>query len=77
MFEVIANSKADAEDIIGNMWHLALHVPIPEWVGMQSHFAFPVSPATLDGGNAYCFCLNHVLEVDDPLELFRFKYYDL
>lgn len=77
MFEVIAKDPTSGDAIINSLWHTALHVPIPEWEGMQSNLAFPVCPEKLDGGKAYTFCLNHVLEVDDPCELFRFKYYDL
>ena len=77
MYEVIAKRPGDADAIMNSLWHLALHVPIPQWEGMQSNLAFPVSPEVLDGGRVYTFCLNHVLEVDDPCELFRFDYLDL
>ena len=77
MFEVIAKDNDCADAITNCLWHTALHVPIPEWEGMQSQLAFPVCPEALDGGKAYTFCLNHVLEVDDPCVLFRFTYCDL
>lgn len=35
----------------------------------------PSTMATLDDGKTYSFCLNHVLEVDAPLELVRLKVY--
>ncbi|ATW25863.1 acyclic terpene utilization AtuA family protein [Candidatus Formimonas warabiya] len=80
VFDVVARTESDAEAILGNIWHIALHTPIKEWEGLQSNMAFPFSPptmSTLDGGATYSFCLNHVLELDDPLELVRFKYYEL
>tara|TARA_R110001606_G_scaffold12165_5_gene52372 strand:+ start:4550 stop:5911 length:1362 start_codon:yes stop_codon:yes gene_type:complete len=37
-------------------------------------FAFPFSPAETPRGPVYEFAMNHVVSVDDPLELFRFEY---
>ena len=42
--------------------------------------AFPFSPPTLmtqNGGATYSFCLNHIIDVQDPLETCRIRYYDL
>ena len=80
LFDIVASNPADADGIISNVWHTALHVPIPEWTGAQSQTAFPFSPPDLQtrhNGETYSFCLNHVIEVDDPLETCRFTYYDL
>lgn len=80
LFDIVTKREGDADGIISNVWHTALHVPIPDWVGAQSQTAFPFSPPTLqtmNGGATYSFCLNHVIDVDDPLETCRFTYYDL
>ena len=80
VFDIIARSPEEADGIISNVWHTALHVPIRDWEGAQSQAAFPFSPPTLmtqENGATYSFCLNHVIEVDDPLETCRFTYYDL
>lgn len=80
LFDIVTLREKDADGIISNIWHTALHVPIPAWVGGQSQTAFPFSPPTLqtmNGGATYSFCLNHVIDVDDPLETCRFTYYDL
>lgn len=80
LFDIVAQNPSDADGIISNVWHTALHVPIPEWVGGQSQTAYPFSPPDLqtrNGGETYSFCINHVIDVDDPLETCRFKYYDL
>ena len=37
-------------------------------------FAFPFSPAETPRGPVYEFAMNHVVSVDDPLELFRIEY---
>jgi hypothetical protein len=31
----------------------------------------------MDGGPVYRFCVNHVVELDDPLETFRIEYADV
>ena len=36
----------------------------------QPTFAFPFSPADLSRGEIYAFCLNHVLELSDPMDAF-------
>ena len=80
MFDIIARNEEDAGSIITNVWHTMLHVPIPEWEGGQSQTAFPFSPPDLqtqEGGKTYSICLNHVVEVQDPLETCRIRYYDL
>lgn len=80
VFDILARTPEDADGIISNVWHTALHVPIKDWEGAQSQTAFPFSPPTLmtqENGATYSFCLNHVIEVDDPLETCRFAYYDL
>lgn len=80
MFDILAKNQTDADGIITNLWHTALHVPIKEWIGCQSQTAFPFSPpdlATQHGGETYSFCINHVIDLDDPLETCHFTYYDL
>jgi hypothetical protein len=37
-------------------------------------YAFPFSPAEIERGRVYEFVLNHVVEVDQPLELVRFAW---
>ena len=80
LFDVLAPTPETADSIITNVWHTALHVPIQEWQGAQSQTAFPFSPPTLQSqnrGETYSFCLNHVLELDDPMEIARIAYFDL
>jgi hypothetical protein len=51
---------------------LLLHLPLPGMTYLPS-FAFATSPAHIDRGAAYEFVLNHVVDVDDPSELFRLE----
>lgn len=80
IFDILAKTPQDADGVISNVWHTALHVPIHDWEGAQSQTAFPFSPPslmTMENGKTYSFCLNHVIQIDDPLETCRIKYYDL
>ncbi len=36
----------------------------------QPTFAFPFSPAEINVGPVFEFCLNHVMEIDDPMAAF-------
>ena len=69
---VTADTAAMAEEI-GKMVnpHL-LHYPLSE-NEPQATFAFPYSPAESSRGALYEFCLNHVLELDDPMAGFRIE----
>ncbi|THD85420.1 acyclic terpene utilization AtuA family protein [Aliigemmobacter aestuarii] len=40
-------------------------------------FAFPFSPAEMQRGALYEFCLNHVMELDDPMEAFRLDVHEV
>lgn len=42
----------------------------------QPTFAFPFSPAEIDRGAVYEFCLNHVLTLDDPMDAFALEVVD-
>lgn len=80
LFDIIAKTPEDADAVIASVWHMALHVPIPEYIGAQSQTAFPFSPPslqTLSNGETYSYCLNHVVEVEDPLETVRIAYKEL
>ena len=68
--EVIAPTPEDARAILAIAWHTGLHHPVPEWQGLISNFAFPFSPPEMDAGPAFRFNVNHLVELDNPLEPF-------
>ena len=70
-------AQEQAAAVMAVAWHTILHHPIPEWSGLQSQVAFPFSPPSVPAGEVYHFALNHVLEVEDPKELFPITYSDL
>ncbi len=47
-----------------------LHHPLTEDEPMPT-FAFPFSPAEMQRGALYEFCLNHVMELEDPMSAFQ------
>jgi len=68
VFEVTAATQDIASTIAGITRHQALHLPIPEWSGLITALACPYNH--LDRGAVYSFNVNHVVEPDDPYEMF-------
>jgi len=75
--DVVAPTQALASAIITIAWHTGLHHPIPEYHGLISNFAFPMSPPGIDAGPVYRFCANHVWKLDDPCKPFQMTLEDL
>jgi hypothetical protein len=67
---VRAPEQATATAIAKTANPLMLHMPLADMNHLPS-FAFLTSPAEIERGASYEFVLNHVVEVDDPVELFR------
>jgi hypothetical protein len=70
VLEVTAPTQEIATTIVSMARHRALHLPIPEWSGLITGVACLYSPAYLERGAVYRFCVNHVVEPDDPYEMF-------
>ncbi len=75
LIEVTAPSQEVASSIAGIVRHQGLHLPIPEWSGLITALACPYNPAHLDRGAVYRFNVNHVVEPDDPHEMFPLEYF--
>jgi len=71
--EVTAGTQEIATTIAGSIRHIALHLPVPEWSGIITGLATPFSPPYIERGAIYRFNLNHVLEVENPLEAFQIE----
>lgn len=74
VMEVTAATQEIATTIVSMARHQALHLPIPEWGGLITGVACIYSPAYLERGAVYRFCVNHVVEPDDPCEMFPIEY---
>ena len=70
MVIVSASTQERANEIAKFCNPALLHFPLGRDAPMPS-WAFPFSPAEIDMGPYYAFRLNHVVEVDDPLQLVR------
>lgn len=77
LITVTTAQQATASAIAKSFSHFALHFPIPEWRGLISGLAFPLSPAELDRGPVYRFNLNHIVVPDTPIEMFRTEYLEV
>jgi acyclic terpene utilization AtuA family protein len=71
LIEVTAAAPELASAIAKSVSHLAAHHPIPQWSGLITGVAFPYGLTAIDRGLVYRFSMHHVVEVDDPLEMFR------
>lgn len=75
--EVIGRTAEEAQAVLNVAWHTGLHHPVPEWHGLVSNWAFPYSPPEMNAGPVYRFCVNHVMELDDPCEPFVTEYVEV
>jgi hypothetical protein len=75
LIEATAPTQEIASSLAGVIRHQALHLPIPEWSGLITALACPYNPAHLDRGAVYRFNVNHVVEPDDPYEMFPMQLY--
>ncbi|MEM8591961.1 MAG: acyclic terpene utilization AtuA family protein [Pseudomonadota bacterium] len=69
---VTASDEAASREVAKILNPYLLHHPLTENEPMPT-FAFPFSPPEMPRGEVYEFCLNHVLELSDPMEAFRLE----
>jgi len=69
---ITAASQELASEIAKLINPFVLHYPLTKDEELPT-FAFPYSPAQTDRGALYEFCLNHVLELSDPMDAFKLK----
>lgn len=69
---VTAASQALATDIARLCNPFLLHFPLSSTEALPT-FAFPYSPAESERGAVYQFMLNHVLELDAPMDAFKLQ----
>ena len=53
-----------------------LHLPLPG-MSMMPSYAFATSPPEIERGPVYEFVLNHVVDVDSGLDMFRTTFSDV
>jgi hypothetical protein len=73
---VTAPTEALSREVAKVLNPYLLHHPLTEEEEMPT-FAFPFSPPEVNRGAVYEFCLNHVLELDNPMEAFALSVEEL
>jgi hypothetical protein len=73
---VTAETEALSGEVAKMLNPYLLHHPLTEQEEMPT-FAFPFSPPEMPRGAIHEFCLNHVLEIDSPMDAFRLTVEDI
>lgn len=73
---VTAETEALSREVAKMLNPYLLHHPLTEQEEMPT-FAFPFSPPEMPRGAIHEFCLNHVLEIDKPMDAFRLTVEDI
>ncbi|WP_375383159.1 acyclic terpene utilization AtuA family protein [uncultured Sphingomonas sp.] len=76
MFVATASTQEQATQIAKTCNPMFFHMPLRIGTELPS-YAFPFSPAEIERGAVYEFLLNHVVRIQDPLELVRTEYLEL
>jgi hypothetical protein len=77
LFTITSPEEATTDAIAKTFAHFAVHYPIPEWRGLITGIAYPMAPTHVNRGPVYRFNLNHIVEPDDPLEMFRTEFLEV
>ncbi|NIO20891.1 MAG: acyclic terpene utilization AtuA family protein [Candidatus Aenigmarchaeota archaeon] len=73
IIEVTASTQEIANAVASSARHMALHHPVSEWSGLITSLANPYNPAHIERGRVYRFNLNHILEIENPMEPFQIE----
>lgn len=72
--EVIARSQETANAVLAVTRASLLHTDFAGRMCKEGNMAFPFSPSDIERGAIYRFSLRHVVEPDDPYEMFPIEY---
>lgn len=72
--EVVAQSQEIANAVMAVTRASLLHTDFAGRMCKEGNMAFPFSPSDLERGPIYRFSLRHVVEPDDPYEMFPIEY---
>jgi len=75
--EAVAKTQEIANAVVGLTRVTLLHSDFPGRLCKEGNMAFPFSPSDIERGAIYRFSLRHVVEPDDPLEMFPIEYHDI
>ncbi len=77
IIEAVAKTQDEANTICSFARSTMLHYGYNGRVATAGNLAFPYSPSDFKAGEVYNFSMYHVMEIDDPLELFPIYYEQL
>lgn len=72
--EAVAKTQDVANAVISVTRVTLLHTDFPGRMCKEGNMAFPFSPSDIERGALYEFSLRHVVEPEDPLEMFPIEY---
>lgn len=75
---IVVEAVAETQEIANAVTAIArvtlLHTDFPGRLCKEGNMAFPFSPSDMERGAIYQFSLRHVVEPDDPLQMFPIEY---
>lgn len=74
VIEAVADTQKIANTICSFARSTMLHYGYDGRISTAGNLAFPYSPSDFKAGEVYEFSIYHVVEVDDPYELFKIEY---
>jgi hypothetical protein len=77
LIDAVAPTQEMATSVATVAWHTLIHFPPSGWRGGFVTAAWPFNPPVIERGLMHRFNVNHVIEVDDPLEAVRIEYEDV
>ncbi|HEY8500750.1 MAG TPA: acyclic terpene utilization AtuA family protein [Clostridia bacterium] len=74
IIEAVAEDQATANTICSFARSTMLHYGYDGRISTAGNLAFPYSPSDFKGGEVYAFSVYHLIETDDPNELFKIDF---
>lgn len=77
LFEVVARTQELADTICASLRSTLMHHGYPGRKSTAGNLAFPFAPSDVPFGPVYAFSVYHLMQVDDPCELFPVEYVEV
>ncbi|WP_431280953.1 acyclic terpene utilization AtuA family protein [Humitalea sp. 24SJ18S-53] len=77
MLDVVAATPDDAATILAKARYAAMHTEFAGRLCTAGNLAVPFAPSDAQVGEAFRFSVWHIMELDDPLEIFPITYVDV
>lgn len=74
LVDVVADTPEQAAAVIALARTNMLHTDFPGRLCREGNMAFPLSPSDLDAGTVFRFSMFHVVQPDDPYEMFPIEH---